>query len=128
MLHGPSKISSFANITPIQPHKHIAMATVQVSRPLPALPDGWAAEKDFKPIGKLSKAAERTIEPVGPHFLAHARRARHKRTFSEDDRIQAQERATKVEEEDDGEISEPEDPMMLQREAKDWKVWFPPGR
>lgn len=27
----------------------------------------------------------------------------------------------KVEDEDDGEISEPEDPLMLQREAKDWK-------
>ena len=98
------------------------MATVQVSRAVPALSEGWAAEKDFKPIGKLSKAVERTIEPVGPHFLAHARRARHKRTFSEDDRIQAQERAKKVEEDDDAEISEPEDPMMLQRDAKDWKV------
>jgi hypothetical protein len=28
----------------------------------------------------------------------------------------------KVENEDDGEISEPEDPLMLQRDAKDWKV------
>ncbi|KAK3383477.1 DnaJ domain-containing protein [Lasiosphaeria ovina] len=97
------------------------MAATLVS--LPALPEGWAAEKDFKPVGKLTKdsATQRTIEPVGPHFLAHARRARHKRTFSEDDRIQAQERAKKVEEDNDSEISEPEDPMMLQREAKDWK-------
>ena len=94
-----------------------------VSLPLPALPEGWAAEKDFKAIGKITKesASQRTIEPVGPHFLAHARRARHKRTFSEDDRIQAQERAKNVEEENDSDISEPEDPMMLQREAKDWK-------
>jgi len=57
-----------------------------------------------------------------PHFLAHARRARHKRTFSEDDRIQAQENVKKVEDEDSGEISEPEDPLMLSRDAKDWKV------
>jgi DnaJ family protein C protein 2 len=28
----------------------------------------------------------------------------------------------KVEEDDEDEISEPEDPMMLQRDAKDWKV------
>ncbi|KAK4454737.1 ribosome associated chaperone Zuotin [Podospora aff. communis PSN243] len=98
------------------------MATV-VALPLPALPSGWSAEKDFKAVGKITKdhATQRTIEPVGPHFLAHARRARHKRTFSEDDRIQAQERAKKVEENDDSDISEPEDPMMLQRDAKDWK-------
>ena len=90
--------------------------------PLPALPEGWSADKDFKAIGQLSSAVQRSIEPVGPHFLAHARRARHKRTFSEDDRIQAQESAKNVEDLDDGEVSEPEDPMMLQREAKDWKV------
>ncbi|TPX11360.1 uncharacterized protein E0L32_001178 [Thyridium curvatum] len=92
-----------------------------VARPLPTLPSGWAAEKDFKPIGKITAASQRSIEPVGPHFLAHARRARHKRTFSEDDRIQAQERAKKVEDDEDSDISEPEDPMLLQREAKDWK-------
>ncbi|KAK3185574.1 Zuotin [Lecanicillium sp. MT-2017a] len=90
--------------------------------PLPVLPEGWAAEKDFKAIGQLSGATQRSIEPVGPHFLAHARRARHKRTFSEDDRIQAQESAKKVEDADEGEMSEPEDPMMLSREAKDWKT------
>src|ERR1700761_6562577 len=99
----------------------MAMQT-QVSLPLPALPEGWSGEKDFKAIGSISTATQRTIEPVGPHFLAHARRARHKRTFSEDDRIQAQERAKKVEDDDDSEMSEPEDPLMLQRDAKDWKV------
>jgi len=95
-----------------------------VTLPLPLLPSGWTAEKDFKPSGqgRLSAASERSLEPVGPHFLAHARRARHKRTFSEDDRIQAQEKAKKVEDVSDGEESEPEDPMMLQREAKDWKT------
>ncbi len=100
------------------------MAPTVASLPLPALPDGWEAEKDFKPVGKLSAATLRTLEPVGPHFLAHARRARHKRTFSEDDRIQAQESVKKVEDDDDGAISEPEDPMMLQRQAKDWKVIY----
>lgn len=99
------------------------MAThTQVVLPLPFLPSGWEAGKDFKAIGKLSTPTQRSIEPVGPHFLAHARRARHKRTFSEDDRIQAQENVKKVEDEDSGEISEPEDPSMLLRDAKDWKV------
>ncbi|KAH7308691.1 DnaJ domain-containing protein [Stachybotrys elegans] len=99
------------------------MATVaQLSLPLLPLPEGWSAEKDFKAVGKLSEAVQRSIEPVGPHFLAHARRARHKRTFSEDDRIQAQESAKKVEDGDESDMSEPEDPMMLQREAKDWKT------
>lgn len=104
------------------------MATVmQVNDlPLPILPEGWNAEKDFKAIGQLSGAVQRSIEPVGPHFLAHARRARHKRTFSEDDRIQAQESAKKVEDGDESDESEAEDPMMLQREAKDWKVWIFP--
>ncbi|KAM0450569.1 hypothetical protein ACHAPV_004823 [Trichoderma viride] len=93
-----------------------------VTLPLPALPEGWSAEKDFKAVGKLSGAVQRSIEPVGPHFLAHARRARHKRTFSEDDRIQAQESAKNVEDLDDGEESEAEDPMLLQLQAKDWKT------
>ncbi|KAK2593556.1 Zuotin [Conoideocrella luteorostrata] len=99
------------------------MATVtQVAElPLPILPDGWSAEKDFKAVGQLSGAVQRSIEPVGPHFLAHARRARHKRTFSEDDRIQAQESVKNVEDGDESDESEDEDPMMLQREAKDWK-------
>jgi DnaJ homolog subfamily C member 2 len=102
------------------------MATItSVARPLPPLPSGWEAEKDFKAISHISTSTQRSIEPVGPHFLAHARRARHKRTFSEDDRIQAQESAKKVEDDDDSDISEPEDPLMLQRDAKDWKVWYP---
>lgn len=99
------------------------MATIQIPLPLPFLPTGWTGEKDFKALGQLSAPVHREIEPVGQHFLAHARRKRHKRTFSEDERIQAAENVKKVEDVDDGEISEPEDPMMLGRDAKDWKVW-----
>jgi DnaJ homolog subfamily C member 2 len=98
------------------------MATAKVALPLPVLPDGWKAEKDFRAVSGLSPTVQREIEPVGPHFLAHARRKRYKRTFSEDERIQAQENVKKVEDDDSGEISEPEDPVMLQRDAKDWKV------
>ena len=47
---------------------------------------------------------------------------RHKRTFSEDERIQASANVKPVEEEDPDDVDEPEDPLMLQREAKDWKV------
>ncbi|KJZ74322.1 hypothetical protein HIM_06328 [Hirsutella minnesotensis 3608] len=89
---------------------------------LPVLPGGWSAEKDFKAVGHLSGATQRSIEPIGPHFLAHARRSRHNRTFSEDDRIQAQENAKKIEDGDESDVSEPEDPMMLQLQAKDWKT------
>jgi DnaJ family protein C protein 2 len=99
----------------------MASGTV-ASFPLPALPSDWEADKDFKAVGRISESTLRTIEPVGPHFLAHARRARHKRTFSEDDRIQAQEKAKNVEDEEVSDISESEDPVMLQRDAKDWKV------
>ncbi|KAJ9380044.1 hypothetical protein DTO063F5_6832 [Paecilomyces variotii] len=98
------------------------MATIQtVNLPLPALPAGWSADKDFKAVGTLSSAVQRNVEPVGPHFLAHARRKRHNRTFSEDERITAQENVKKVEDAEDDEISEPEDPLMLSRDAKDWK-------
>jgi DnaJ family protein C protein 2 len=98
------------------------MASVQVVNvSLPSLPSGWTADKDFKPIGSLSPATQRTIEPVGPHFLAYARRKRHNRTFSEDERIQAEKTVKKTEEEDEDDFSDNEDPMMLQREAKDWK-------
>lgn len=97
------------------------MSAHTVLTPLPVLPSGWSADKDFKVVGSLSPATQRSVEPVGPHFLAHARRARHKRTFSEDDRIEAQNSVKKVEDDDAGEISEPEDPQMLLRDAKDWK-------
>jgi hypothetical protein len=106
---------------PLPSVEKMAIST-EVYLPLPVLPQGWTGEKDFKAIGTVSKATQRSIEPVGPHFLAHARRARHKRTFSEDDRIQAQESVKKVEDDDAGEISEPEDPAMLMRDAKDWKA------
>ena len=50
------------------------MAATQISLPLPVLPQGWTGENDFKAIGQLTAATQRNLEPVGPHFLAHARR------------------------------------------------------
>lgn len=90
------------------------------------MPEGWKGDSpenpNFKVIGKLSAPVMRKIEPSGPAFLAYARRKLKGRTFSEDDRIEALSKVKKIEDNDDGEISEPEDPMMLQRDAKDWKV------
>ena len=104
------------------------MSTVQITEPsltLPFLPKDWTSGSEenanFKAVGHISQPVMREIQPFGPHYMAYARRKRHGRTFSEDERIQAQERVKKTEDEDDGEISEPEDPMMLQRDAKDWK-------
>ena len=76
------------------------MAPIQISATLPSLPSDWSAEKDFKAVAGVSASQNRAIEPVGPHFLAHARRKRHQRTFSEDERIQAATTAKKVETED----------------------------
>jgi DnaJ family protein C protein 2 len=108
--------------SPFAPFALTMAAAIQIQATLPSLPDGWSAEKDFKPIGHLSAPTSRAIEPVGPHFLAHARRKRHKRTFSEDERIQAQATIKATEETADDDISDTEDPMLLQREAKDWKT------
>ncbi len=41
---------------------------------LPLLPEGWTSKNDFKAIGQLSAPTPRNLEPVGPQFLAHARR------------------------------------------------------
>lgn len=51
------------------------MVAVQaVNATLPQVPGGWSAEKDFKSVGALSGTTQRNLEPVGPYFLAHARR------------------------------------------------------
>jgi DnaJ family protein C protein 2 len=92
---------------------------------IPAPAADWKGDSDenpnFRSLGKLSPPVMRKIEPYGASFLAYARRKRHGRTFSEDDRIQALSKVKKSEDDEDGEISEPEDPMMLARDAKDWK-------
>ena len=50
----------------------VAVQTINAT--LPLLSGGWSAEKDFKSVGALSGATQRNLEPVGPYFLAHARR------------------------------------------------------
>jgi hypothetical protein len=97
------------------------------------------ADVDFQAVNALSRTClpfllhdlrteprELVLEPVGPHFLAHARRKRHNRTFSEDEKHQAEAHALSLEDKS-GNVSEddePEDPAMLQRDPKEWKVSY----
>lgn len=52
------------------------MAAAVETFALPGIPADWAGENNFRPLGKLSPATQRNIEPVGAHFLAEARRVR----------------------------------------------------
>ena len=57
---------------------------------IPSPAADWAGDSEannFRAIGKLSPPLMRKIEPYGASYLAYARRKRHGRTFSEDDRI-----------------------------------------
>ncbi len=57
---------------------------------IPAPAADWAGDSDannFRAIGKLSAPVMRKLQPFGASYLAYARRKRHGRTFSEDDRI-----------------------------------------
>lgn len=51
------------------------MGTIHIAKTLPRLPQDWPSERAFIVHGSLSTPIHRSIEPVGPHFLAHARRA-----------------------------------------------------
>ncbi|KAI5778917.1 DnaJ domain-containing protein [Geopyxis carbonaria] len=99
------------------------MATaLKIAKPLPVLSGEWAGgDSGFVSHASITSPINRKLEPLGPHFLAHARRKRHSRTFSEDDRIQAEQTVKNVEDDDANEIEEPEDPMLTSRDPKDWK-------
>lgn len=85
------------------------------------VPASWDASKSHVVHTGISETKNRSIEPVGPHFLAHARRKRHGRTFSEDERIQAEQTKKDVDENVDDEEEEKEDYALLHRDPKDWK-------
>ncbi|KAI8062622.1 DnaJ domain-containing protein [Gongronella butleri] len=65
---------------------------------LPPPPASYNVEQPTAVRGAVSETTERLLEPVGRHFLAHARRKKFNRTFSEDERHQAEERASRIEE------------------------------
>jgi DnaJ family protein C protein 2 len=121
--HYAQKNNTERSLVLYQPPDNMS-ATEEIIGPVPADWKGDDSNPNFRAIGTLSSPEMLKLEPVGPQFLAYARRKRHNRTFSEDDRIQAAKQVKNIETEDAGEISEDEDPAMLQRDAKDWKVCF----
>jgi DnaJ family protein C protein 2 len=89
------------------------------------LPPPPASYKSEEPVvhGSLSAPTERLIEPVGRHFLAHARRKTHNRTFSEDELHQAQEKASQVVEEEAVEFEyENVDITTVNQDPTQWKT------
>ncbi|KAG0373690.1 hypothetical protein BGX24_011352, partial [Mortierella sp. AD032] len=74
----------------------------------------------------ITAPVKASIQPAGRHFLAHARRHIHSRTFSEDEKhtndAEAAAKAAEGAAQDDSDLGdEPEDPAMLRRDPKDWK-------
>ncbi|KAF9152466.1 hypothetical protein BG015_005228 [Linnemannia schmuckeri] len=93
---------------------------------LPSPPKSWSADKTSAFHAKITTPVNATIQPVGRHFLAHARRHIHSRTFSEDEKAineaEAAAKAANGAAQDDSDLGdEPEDPAMLRRDPKDWK-------
>lgn len=89
------------------------------------LPPPPASYKSEEPVvsGSLSAATDRLIEPVGRHFLAHARRKTNNRTFSEDELHQAQEKANQVVEEETVEFEyEDVDIDTVNQDPTQWKT------
>lgn len=86
---------------------------------LPALPENWQPAA----AGELSETAKRSIEPIGPGFLAHARRTLRGRTFSEDEKIEAERNVKQTEDGsgDDAFFDDHVDPYLLKHDPKDWK-------
>ncbi|KAI7861806.1 DnaJ domain-containing protein [Spinellus fusiger] len=67
---------------------------------LPPPPASYKIEQPYVTHATVSATQARLLEPVGQHFLAHARRKRNNRTFSEDEKHQAEEKASQVVEEE----------------------------
>ncbi|KAI8997253.1 DnaJ domain-containing protein [Pilobolus umbonatus] len=63
---------------------------------LPSPPSSYKADQLFAVHNSLTAPTDRLLEPVGRHFLAHARRKTQNRSFSEDERQQAEEKANQV--------------------------------
>lgn len=67
--------------------------------------------------------SDRVLEPVGPGFFAYARRKRHNRTFSEDERHEAEEKAKQIVEEETVDFEyEDVDPDTVNTDPTNWKV------
>ncbi len=96
--------------------------TSVLSARLPLAPADKAAGAPFNLTSGYTGPVKRPIEPVGRYFLAHASRALRGHTWSEYEKIEAENNVKKVDESpEDTEEEEPEDPEMLERDPKDWK-------
>ncbi|GJJ69384.1 DnaJ homolog subfamily C member 2 [Entomortierella parvispora] len=92
-------------------------------------PADWDYSQDSKQHHDITAPVMERIEPVGPQFLAHARRQLFKRSFSEDEAHQAKseaEAAAAAQLAEDAENSdfeiEPDHKDDLRRDAKEWKT------
>lgn len=94
-----------------------------MAQTLPSLPADWNAPENFAAHGTFSSPIKRSVEPVGPGFLAHARRTLRGRTWSEDEKIQAEQNVKQIEDDPNEALveDEPEDPEMLKQDPKQWK-------
>ncbi|KAF9187709.1 hypothetical protein BGZ50_001770 [Haplosporangium sp. Z 11] len=93
-------------------------------------PLDWDYSQDSRQHGSISEPILEKIEPVGPQYLAHARRKVFNRTFSEDEehmKETAAAAAAAAQLADDAENThefeiEPDHKDDLKRDAKDWKT------
>ncbi|KAG2176385.1 hypothetical protein INT43_005619 [Umbelopsis isabellina] len=89
---------------------------------LPPPPSTWNSESSSVNHASITAPSERLLEPVGPHFLAYARRKRHNRTFSEDERHVAEEKAAMAVEEEEVDLEEEViDPSLFNLDPAEWK-------
>ncbi|RUS25622.1 hypothetical protein BC938DRAFT_471873, partial [Jimgerdemannia flammicorona] len=117
---------SFGTITNSRPPNKRAQRSVMslvLDFALPAPPATWDNTQATVAHAGISASRLLQIEPVNQHFLAHARRKRHGRTLSEDDRVQAELKAEEQDEDNEAvEVEdEPETKALLELDPKDWK-------
>lgn len=80
----------------------------------------------FKAVNTLTPLKEEKVEPVGVAFFAHARRIIRQRTWSEDEKVEAEERSKlaaskKSNVDDDLLFTDEVDEELLEHDPKDWK-------
>lgn len=90
---------------------------------LPSLPANFGAE-NFKACAKYTAPVRRPIEPVGRYFLAHASRALRGHTWSEYEKIEAENNVATVDETDeDADLGdEDQSDELLAHDPRDWKT------
>ncbi|KAI8098849.1 DnaJ domain-containing protein [Halteromyces radiatus] len=90
---------------------------------LPPPPASYKVDQPFVTHASVSGTTDRLLEPVGQHFLAHARRKRHNRTFSEDEMHQAKEKASQVVDEEKVDFEyEHVDISTVNQDPTQWKT------